>query len=227
MTRRRPEPRSRLVRPRRPLRGRGGRGRRPRGLVVGAGGQVVARLTYAELDGRAQRVPPRPGVARGGTRGPGGPAPAQPRRARRGHARRVQAPGGAGQRELPVHARGAGLRRHRQRPGGGGHRARPGRVAEKAARLAGGPQLAVVVGRRQYEAAAGGRRRARRPVGPRSGDDLYVLYTGGHDRVAEGRHVAPARHLHRRLRGRGTPSRASPRPPGRPTWSSGPWPVRR
>ena len=107
----------------------------------------------------------------------------------------VQAARRAGERELPLRRRGAGLPVRQRRPEGGRHRARPR-----------GP------GRRAPRPGSNGRARcswptsATRPrwpsspttapdVGERSPDDRYGLWTGGTTGHAQGRDVAPRGHL--------------------------------
>ena len=166
----------------------------------------------------AGRLPARPGPARAprACRAPGLGVGAGPRRARalqrqrvpRGDAGLVPGPGRALQRQLPLRRRGAALPAQR-RPAPGHDpallaRPDPGRGAAHA-------------GRAPRRAAPGGRRIGPRPP-PRGGvvrggigrilargragravprRPLHPLH-GGHDRHAQGRAVAPARHLHGR-----------------------------
>ena len=139
----------------------------------------------------------------------------------------LQGPGRAVQRQLPLRRRGAALpaRRRRRR----GHRV-PLAVRPDARRGAARPARPrrAAPGRRRRPATSccrapsGTRTRSPRsspdqpPVEP-SPDDLYILYTGGTTGHAQGRAVAPGRHLRRglsaRSAGRARPRRRSSRPP--------------
>ena len=116
--------------------------------------------------------------------------PLQRHRVPRGDAGRVQAAGGADQCELPLRRGGAAVPARRRRRQGGRvpprvrTHARSG--ARHAARCSPGSSWSTTSraphrpsGATEYESCA---RRPRQPVrdfGPRSPDDLYILYTGG------------------------------------------------
>ena len=178
------------------------------------------RLTYGQLLERVDRlaararraglgVPPRAGRAGAVGVGPGPPRALPPQRPRvpRGHARRLHGPGGAVQRELPLRRRGAAVPAQRlRRPGASSTTRRSRRVlAEVRAEL---PELAGAApgapttrattccptapsGTRtrwpRVHAARPGRRRPRPTTSTSS--------TPAAPRHAQGRAVAPGRHL--------------------------------
>ena len=101
-------------------------------------------------------------------------------------------------------------------------------VAREAARLADRPDLVIVERGAAYDALLAGAAAARPAVGERTGDDLYLLYTGGTTGAAQGRDVAPARHLHGQLRWPGhARTAASRRWPSRSRSCAAPSPARR
>ena len=162
------------------------------------------RLTYAEvadrtrrlanhlLSPRARRPAPSAASSRGHESGPGPPRllPAQRQRVPRGDARRVQGPGGAVQRELPLRGRGAPLPaqrrgragrssstpRSRRAPGRGA--ARPAPTSTVLLQVDDGSGIDLLPGAEWYEDALAAAS-PERPDVERSPDDLYILYTGG------------------------------------------------
>ena len=160
------------------------------------------RLTYAEVadrtnrlanhliaaglgaDGRARR--PRRARERAG---PPGLLPPQRQRVHRGDARRLQGPGGAVQRELPLRRRGAALpaqRRGRHAPScstppspTAWPRCCPtSRRSPCSLQVDDGTGADLLPGAQWYEDALAAAS-PDRPDVERSPDDLYILYTGG------------------------------------------------
>ena len=193
------------------------------------------RLTYAELDGRANRLAHHLDGGRGRPRRPRRPAAGQRHRVPRGDAGLLQDPRRAGQRQLPLRARRASLPLPGRRAGRPGL-PQPLRRARWPAPLAAMPERRAVArgaddvgpaGRPadDYEAAlaalAGGPGTSR-PVGRRP---LLRLHRRHHGH-AQGRAVAPRGHLLRR-HGRRRPALArhhiiGPRRARRPGAAPGP-----
>ena len=147
------------------------------------------RLTYAELDGRANRLAHHlEGVGVGPGDRFGAPA-GQRHRVPRGHAGVLQDPGRAGQRQLPLRGRGAGLPLRRtpawsawsSTAGSGGRW--PGALACHAPTAARCWRSTTGPSRRRRAARTTRRPSAAspRPEGSpaRGADDLYCVYTGG------------------------------------------------
>ena len=186
------------------------------------------RLTYAEVADRTNRLANhliaaglgahgrarRPRRARERA-GPPRVLPPQRQRVPRVDARRLQGPGGAVQRELPLRGRGAPLPAQRR-----GRHARscstpPSPIAWPRCcptcpaltvllQVDDGTGADLLPGAQWYEDALAAAS-PDRPDVERSPDDLYILYTGGTTGHAQGRAVAAGRHLRRR------PRRAEPR----------------
>ena len=171
-------------------------------------------LRWSDFDHRADGIGSAPDRDRGGPPGQGGAVPVQQSGIPRGLLRLLQGRSGPGQHQLPLRRRRAGLsvgqrRRRRSRVP---RRASPRHVERVRDRLPkvrdwfwvdddGGPCPAWAIA---YEHAAQQRPgRVRGTVGRRSDDDLLMIYTGGHDRHAQGGHVAPGRPGARRDRRHG------------------------
>jgi 3-oxocholest-4-en-26-oate---CoA ligase len=148
-------------------------------LVVGAAGEIVTRLTYSQLDERANRLA-------NGLMGRGVTAGDRVGLHLRNHAEHVEAMLGVFKaRAVPVNVNfrytaeelaylindstmAAVLTEPDLAP-----------VAREAATLAGRPDLVVVERGAAYDELLAGASADRPAVGERTGDDLYLLYTGG------------------------------------------------
>jgi fatty-acyl-CoA synthase len=176
-------------------------------VVSGAGGAVVARLTYAELDARANRVAHALGAL--GV-GPGDRVGLQ----LRNHSEHLEVMLGAFKaRAVPVNVNfrytaeelaylvtDSGMVVLVTEPD-------LAAVAGEALALAGRPEVAVVERGGPYEAWLASADAHRPLVGQRTGDDLYLLYTGGTTGAPKG--VMWRQHdiYMAGFGGRGTPSR--------------------
>ena len=146
-------------------------------LVCGA-----RRCTYRELDAAANRVAARSRRPRGRARRPRRPRPARRRRARRADPRLLQAAGRPGERELPLRRRRARVPRARRAtsrrwsPRAAGRRPQAS-TSRPASRSTTPGHHSPKARTRTKRCAPRDRRRV--DFAPRSGDDHYVLYTGG------------------------------------------------
>ncbi len=148
-------------------------------LVVGAAGEIVSRLTYLQLDERANRLA-------NGLLGRGVMAGDRVGLHLRNHAEHVEAMLGVFKaRAVPVNANFRYTAEELAYVVSDSTMAalltEPdlGPVAREAARLAGRPDLVVVERGAAYDALLAGASAGRPAVGERTGDDLYLLYTGG------------------------------------------------
>ena len=217
------------VQPRRPLRGR--RRRLSRSGVPG--GQRRAPDLRRD-GGPGQPAGPPPGGPGHRAGGPRRDLLVQQRGMGRDRLGRLQASGGVDQHQLPLRRRRAAVPVHQRRPEGhrlparvrtpGGHARCPNsRRVEHVVVVEDGTDEPLPDRRRRLRGGPG-RRVPERDFGPRSPDDLYILYTGGTTGHAQGSGLAPRRRLLRPgWRGRprhqhpGAPTRGDGREgPGRP-----------
>ena len=178
--------------------------------MAGADGEIVSRLTFSELDERANRV--ANGLASLGV-GAGDRVGLH----LRNHLEHVEVLLGAFKlRAVPVNVNfrytaeelayvvtDSGMAAVVTEPD-------LASIAHQAARVAGRPDLVVVERGEQYEQLLAAADPARPAVGERTGDDLYVLYTGGTTGAPKG--VMWRQHdiYMASFGGRGTPSRGIP-----------------
>ena len=149
-------------------------------LVVGAAGEIVSRLTYSQLDERANRLA-------NGLLGRGVTAGDRVGLHLRNHAEHVEAMLGVFKaRAVPVNVNFRYTAEELALPRSPTARMAAlltepdlAPVAREAAMLAGRPDLVVVDRGAAYDELLAGASADRPAVGERTGDDLYLLYTGG------------------------------------------------